>query len=298
LLVARIIEGCGFLAVIIAIPPFIRALADQRDHAFALACWGAYMPVGSAIIMLAAPSLMVFGWRFLWLLDGTLTVLYAIFIALSVRGHSSGSAGTSAVIADIKTVMVSPGPVLGAIAFGIYSFHYFALTGLLPTLLIDRMGLTVAQAGSISAATVVANAVGNFAAGAALRFGIPLWTIISTAFVCCGIASIGIFSQSVPVALVAILASASLAITGLIPASLFAATARFAPAATLLGITLGIFTQASNLGQLLGPAALGAWVERFGWSSAPILFAAIALVGIVIALRLRTVLQRSSAQAA
>ena len=38
----------------------------------------------------------------------------------------------------------------------------------------------------------------------------------------------------------------------------------------------GLLVQASNFGQLLGPAALAAWVEKFGWSSAPLLFAAIA----------------------
>jgi MFS family permease len=294
LLATRAIEGCGFLAVVIAIPSLIRVLAAPRDRAFALACWGVYLPAGSAIMMLAGPSLSAFGWQGLWLVNGASAILYALVVWQFIAPEAEApSVIRTSIIANLQTVITAPGPVLAALAFGTYTFHYFALTALMPTLLIERMGLTVGEAGAVSAATVVANAAGNLAAGAALRLGIPLWTIIGVAFACCGVAAAGIFAAWLPVAVVALLASASLAITGLVPASIFAATPHLAPSAHLLGITLGLVVQASNLGQLLGPAALAAWVERFGWSSAPLLFAAIAATGIMIALRLRALLGRA-----
>jgi hypothetical protein len=49
--------------------------------------------------------------------------------------------------------------------------------------------------------------------------------------------------------------------------------------------------QASNLGQVFGPPALGAWVDKFGWSTAPIIFLAIGAGGVAIALRLRGLLR-------
>src|SRR5438876_11473614 len=46
LLVARIIEGVGFLAVVLAIPSVLaqRVIREKRD--FVMAAWSAYMPIG------------------------------------------------------------------------------------------------------------------------------------------------------------------------------------------------------------------------------------------------------------
>jgi predicted MFS family arabinose efflux permease len=292
LLVIRVVEGSAFLVTVIAIPSLIRTLAAPADRTLALACWGVYLPAGSAIIMLAAPFLQAYGWQGLWLASGLTSTLYAAVVWRWVRSdHKASPENRPHILPDIKSVIVARGPVLAALAFGTYTFHYFALTSLMPTLLIERMGLNVAQAGSIGAAIVIANAVGNLAAGAALRLGLPLWAIVGAGFAFCGLVAPGIFADWLPVSVVAILASASLAITGLIPASIFAATPSLAPRAQLTGITLGLIIQASNLGQWFGPTALAFWAERFGWSTAPLFIGVIALVGITIALGLRTQLR-------
>jgi predicted MFS family arabinose efflux permease len=297
LFVIRVVEGSAFLVTVIAIPSLIRMLAAPADRTLALACWGVYVPAGSAIVMLAAPSLRAYGWQGLWLASGVASILYAFVVWRFVPpDRKAPRENRPRILADIKTVVSAPGPVLAALAFGTYTFHYFALTSLMPTLLIDRLGLDVAQAGSISAAIVIANAVGNLSAGAALRLGLSLWAIVAASFAVCGLVAPGIFADWLPVAAVAILASASLAITGLIPASIFAATPSLAPRAELTGITLGLIIQASNLGQLLGPMALAFWAERFGWSTAPVLIIAIALTGIAIALGLRTQLRSRAGQ--
>ncbi|HLF22738.1 MAG TPA: hypothetical protein VI565_02365, partial [Burkholderiales bacterium] len=165
-------------------------------------------------------------------------------------------------------------------------------TGLMPTLLVERLGLSVSHAGAVSAAIVLANAVGNLAASFALWAGIPLWAIVATAFAFMGAASFGIFADSMPVATVAVLASASLAITGLIPASLLAATTRLAPTTAQFGMMYGLMSQISNVGHVLGPALLGAWAQTFGWATAPVLFAIVALSGVATALWLRRLLLR------
>jgi predicted MFS family arabinose efflux permease len=295
LLVTRVIEGCGFLAVVIAVPSLIRALAVPRDRALALAFWGAYLPAGSAIMMLGAPAMSAFGWRGLWFLNAIIAVLYAVVVFLFIKPEGNARpANSPSITTNLKGLFSSPGALLAALAFGAYAFQYFALTALMPALLVARTGLTVAQAGTVAAATVVANAGGNFAAGVALWLGVPLWAIIAVAFAFCGVAPLGIFAGTLPVVLVAILASTSLAVSGLVPASIFAATPRVAPNAHLMGMTFGLIIQASNLGQLLGPAALAAWIERFGWSRAPILFAAVGLTGTITAVVLRRMLHQSA----
>jgi len=96
-----------------------------------------------------------------------------------------------------------------------------------------------------------------------------------------------------PVALIAALASASLAVTGLIPASIFAAAPRFAPTSALLAIVLGLLNQTSNLGNLFGPAAMAAIVQHFGWGGAPFLFLGVTVCGLALALMLRAAMKHA-----
>ena len=72
-------------------------------------------------------------------------------------------------LADLGLVLRSPGPVLLALAFALYTVQYHALTGLLPTLLVERLGLSIAPAGAISAVTIVGNGLGALAAGYLVR---------------------------------------------------------------------------------------------------------------------------------
>lgn len=293
LLATRVIEGCGFLAAVIAIPRLLRSVTAPKDVETVLALWGAYMPAGSVAMMLASPLLLPYGWQTLWLVNGVVALLCALTLARTdFNEHAVVPIAGRDVLSNLRAVIATPGPVLLALLFGVYTFQYGALTGLLPTLLIQQLGLSIAAAGLISAVTVAANAVGNLAAGALVRIGVPLWAIAAAAFVFVGAAAFGIFSPSLPVALIALLASVSLALSGLIPASIFAAAPKFAPTSAMLAIALGLFNQASNIGNLVGPAALAAFVESYGWASAPFVFVGVMGAGLVLALLLRLVLHR------
>ncbi|HEX2256462.1 MAG TPA: MFS transporter [Afifellaceae bacterium] len=288
LLAARVVEGCGFLAIVIAVPALVTGATAERDRGFAFALWGTYMPGGTAIIMLLAPALLAGGWRGLWLANALLAGAAAGVVWLATGADGKRSRAPAGRLGDdLRTVLARPGPILLALAFGLYAVQYFALTGLLPSLLVDRMGLSIAAAGLLSAAVVAANALGNLVAGLLMRRGVPLWKIAAGAFAFVGIAATGIFAEGWPVGIVAGLAALSLAVTGLVPATIFAAAPRVSPAPQLLGITMGLIVQATNLGQLVGPAALGGWVEAFGWSAAPALFGLVALAGLAAAAALR-----------
>jgi predicted MFS family arabinose efflux permease len=288
LLISRALEGCGFLAVAIAAPAILDRVTAPADRHVCFALWGAYMPLGTALMMIAGPFLLAFGWRGLWGVSAAAVLLYAVALRLVLPRPAQTSAPDAAarLLPKAGQVLRAPGPVLLALGFGFYTLQYFALTALFPTLLVERMGLSIAAAGLVSAFVVLANALGNLSAGALIRLGSPLWATIAVGFVCVALLAFGVFSD-LPTALVCAFAAASLAISGTIPASIFAALPRLAPAAYLVPIALGLVMQASNVGQLLGPVALAAWVQAFTWASAPVLFAAIGAVGIGIAAALR-----------
>jgi MFS family permease len=285
---SRVLEGCGFLAVVIGAPAMLGRVTAPRDRNLCFALWGAYMPVGTALMMLAGPLLMQSGWRQLWGVNGALALAYAVLVLWALprqkRPHTAHSGAS--LLRGIGQIVTAPGPVLLALAFGAYTFQYFALTALLPTLLVERMGLSLAAAGMIGALVVTANACGNIAAGGLMRLGVPLWATAAAGFACVGLCSFGVFS-ALPTVFVSLFAAVSLAVSGAIPASIFAGAPRLAPAAHLTPLALGLIMQLSNLGQLLGPAALAAWIERLGWPAGSLFFASVGFAGLGIALALR-----------
>ena len=292
LIATRVIEGAGFLAAVLALPRLLRAVTAPKDRDSVLAVWGAYLPLGALTAMIAGPHLMAFGWQMLWIVNGVIALAYALLIAyMPIEEEARHDNPAATLLPNIKQVLGAPGPILLSLAFGIYTFQYAAMANLLPTLLVDRLGLSISAAGAISAATVAANAVGNISAGALVRFGVPLWAIAAFGYCFVGVAGFGVFSESLPVVVIAVLASASLALTGLIPASIFAAAPYFAPSSALLAIVLGLVNQTSNLGNLFGPAAMAFVVQKFGWAYTPLLFVAVAISGLTVALLLRGVMK-------
>ena len=222
----------------------------------------------------------------MWLATGVIPLGYA-FVIWAVVPNPPPAERSGSALGDVMLVLRSPGPVLLALTFGLYSLQYHALTGLLPTLLVERLGLSIGQAGALSAFAIVGNGVGALMAGVLARRGLRLWAMMAAGFGFYGLASFGVFSPFMPTAGVAALAAAGLAVTGIMPALVYMGAPGLSPQPALLALTLGIVVQASHLGHVVGPPALGTFVESFGWSSAPLLFCAIAGLGIAVAFGLR-----------
>lgn len=286
LLVTRVIEGCGLLALAVAIPTILRMITAPRDRDLVMAIWGAYMPAGTALMMLAGPFLAPLGWQSLWVVNGFIALACVPVLAMAVPATVEVSEESS----SIRLLLRRPGTILLASVFGLYTFQFTAISGLLPVLLVEQRGLSIASAGAIAALAVVANTLGNLSAGALMRWGVPLWAIVVTAFAGVGLASFAIFSGDVPVPIVGLLTALTLGVTGAIPASIFAAAPRIIHDLGMLALMFGLINQTSNLGQLFGPAVLGAFAQQFGWALSPALFVAIAAAGIVLGLRLRQLL--------
>ncbi|MBX9825129.1 MAG: MFS transporter [Xanthobacteraceae bacterium] len=296
---SRVIEGCGFLATVLAIPALLRAAAAPRDLDTVLPLWATYLPMGAAAMMLIAPAILPFGWRALWIGNGAVALAAAVVMSVLPLPQVAAKAPAlrvASIGAGIGAVLRSKGALLLALIFALYTFQFMAMAGLLPVLLIERAGLSVSAAGVIAALTWVANAIGNASAGLLLRAGAPVWAVVAGAFAFMAVAAYGIFGGGLPIVVVALLASASLGLTGLVPGSVFAAAGRLATVSVGLVMTLGLVNQGSNIGSLLGPAAMGSLVQHFGWSGAWLLFAAVAACGIAAAAGLRAVLQANERQ--
>lgn len=284
LIVSRVIEGIGFLGVVIGCPTLLRSMVTPRSQQLVFAVWASYMPVGTALIMLAGPLLMQGDWRWLWILNGFVALIHAVLImTIRPRGEAPKTNRINPSMSDVAAVFKAGTPVLLAFTFTLYTIQYFALATFLPTFLIDRMGMSLAAAGTISALTVVANAAGNIAAGFILRMGAPIWAIVTGVFLTIGICGFVIFHASSPVYLAAAGAGACMGFAALLPATIIVTMPRIVPSTQQLAMAMGLVQQASAVGQLGGPALIALWIEWQGWSGVPYLFAIIAICGLCVA---------------
>ena len=289
LLLARIIEGVGFVSVVIAAPALIANVTAPADRAFAMALWSAYMPTGMAIMLLLTPMLLtMWGWRSIWLANALLIALFSALFVFMTR-HLATSAPQPRKLADLAVVITRPGPGLLAACFAVYALQWHALMAWLPTLLTETSDYSTQRAAVWVALIVAINIVGNVSGGYLLKYGITRWQIILTANILISFIVLGLFSDSITLFLQITLACLFSMVCGVIPAAIMAGIPAHAPSPAHIGATNGVIVQGSNIGTLFGPpllaslvAMLGSW-QYSGW----LLFVICCAAGMVLALCLR-----------
>ncbi|MEI3849979.1 MULTISPECIES: MFS transporter [Ensifer] len=288
LLLSRIVEGFGFLLVVVAGPAILMRLvtSDRRDLVFSL--WSCFMPAGIAAAMLTGPIFP--DWQAIWWSNGmvALTSLLAVFLVVSPQPKTPRSIGSS-FQTDVADTLTSRGPVLLFVLFSLFSLMSFTLSSFLPILLVERLKVSLAAVGVISAVITLVNVIGNLTAGHLLSRGFTRGRLIATAAVLMGVSGLWIFLGQPGDTLTVGLCLLFSAIGGLIPATLISSVPLLSPRPALAPMAMGLLMQGSNLGQLVGPVAVGTAIERYGWSSG----AAFIGVGALLCIFLSSTLERT-----
>ncbi|WP_248307894.1 MFS transporter [Bosea sp. AS-1] len=286
LLVARLVEGAGFLLISTTGPAILRRSTQGRHREIAMALWSCFMPAGMALAMLAGP--LFDGWRAIWLAGAGTALLAAAAVALRVPAASLGAAPVwRDLVADALGMFRATAPLRLALCFAFYAMMTFALFSFLPVLLIERMQSSLAVVGPLSALAIASNIAGNLAAGVLLGRGILRAALIGGASIVMGVSAALIFLPLLPNFATFLFCMLFSAAGGLIPATLISSAALLAPRPSLVPATIGLIMQGSNLGQVAGPIAVGLVIARAGWPAAAMLVAALALSALLTALALR-----------
>lgn len=293
LLASRVLEGFGFLLITIAGPAILQHAASSAQRDIAMALWSCFMPTGIALAMLA--GLWLTDWRMIWQVTGALAVVAIVLTMLTVPLVSGGGRPSlTALAADAGAVLSERGPPLLALTFALYALMFFALFSFLPVLLMQRMQVSLATAGVLGALASAVNIIGNLAAGMLLARGVSRIALIVLASLVMGLSGLGIFLGLLPDTATFLLCILFSMVGGIIPATLLSSAPVLAPAATLTPVVVGLMMQGSNLGQVVGPVAVGGVIEALGWPAAAGLVAAAALLAILVALGLRSSLRRTA----
>lgn len=287
LLATRLVEGVGFLAVAVAAPTLIVAVTRPDAWSRAIAVWGTFMPLGMALVMLAAPLLTEYGWRGLWLANAAVLFAYACLLALGTPPASPAQAPRRPVAEDVRQTLAAAGPWLLAGLMAVFAAAFFAVFGFLPSILAERLSVTLETASLMTAAAVASNVLGNLACGRLLACGVPRTHLLLIGFATMALCGFGILGDGPDGRIAYALCLAFSAVGGLVPVAILEGAARHAPHPELVGATVGSIMQGNNVGLVLGPALAGALVAAFGWASVSLLVAALAVAAGLLVSRLR-----------
>jgi CP family cyanate transporter-like MFS transporter len=277
----RALEGFGFLWVTLPAPGLIRKLVNAQQVRKLLGYWGAYMPAGTALTLLAGPLwLPSLGWQIWWCLFAVLSwamalVLWRVVPADAVMAHDhktqpSNSPVSAAQVAwpqRLRETLTAPGPWLVALCFAMYSGQWLAVVGFLPSIY-TQAGLSGATLGGLTAVAAAVNMGGNMASGRLLQRGLHPSILLGMGFMAMALGSFVAFTEwtaSSPwLRYVGVLLFSSWG--GLVPGTLFSLAVRLAPHERNVSTTVGWMQQGSAAGQFAGPPAV-AWLasQVGGW---------------------------------
>ncbi|EOG4615968.1 CynX/NimT family MFS transporter [Pseudomonas aeruginosa] len=287
LIVTRIVEGLGFLMVVVAAPAALNRLTPPTKRSIVFGFWGTFMGIGIALSMLLGPLLN--GWQGLWLLDGALALVVAMCVGLRVPAAPGARKDAGQ---DVGSVLRSRPTWLLALAFAVYNLQFFAMMSFLPSFLMQRVGLSMAQAGTASAMIVLANAAGNVLGGLCLQRGMGSTRLMALGYLIGGLLGVLAFLPATPEPAVLALCVAFSVAAGVLPATFLTSAPRSAPAPHLAPMSLGLVMQGNYLGQVVAPMQTGALFAVFGWIAVGAQIGMAALAGIALVWRYRKLCTR------
>lgn len=265
----RALEGVGFLLATLPAPGLIRKLVAPARLNRALGLWGAYMPFGTALALLAGPACIALtGWPGWWWLLSLLSLLMAGVVLVAVPSSTDRRAGAGAgAAARILRTISARGPWLASLAFAFYSAQWLAVIGFLPTIY-AQAGWAAAPAALATAVAAAVNMAGNIAAGRLLQRGLRVPVLLYCGYAAMALGAVLAFADwghDQPALRYAGVLLFSM-VGGLVPGTLFSVAVRVAPDEGTVSSTVGWMQQLSALGQFGGPP-LAAWVaaRAGGW---------------------------------
>ncbi|MEU3985766.1 MFS transporter [Streptomyces sp. NPDC026672] len=280
MLAARLAEGIGYVAVVVAAPALIIAMGDGPRRITALAAWGTYFPVGLALgLFLGGLLSAATDWR-TWLVIEACTLLVVGSAAVLTLGGRPASAADDEPRAKAPADRAGRGirrlrrPFLLATGFATASGTIVAVVSLFPTYLHETLGVPTAAAGTLTGVVSLAGTVGGFLSGWLLRRGVAVRRLFAAALLM-PLGTALAFLHSGGVALAAVGALLVALANELVVAAAFAMIPAIVSDTSDVDLANGLLAQIGSLGSLLGPplVSLAVLVAGGWWAVAPTVLA-------------------------
>lgn len=281
ILAARLVEGLGYLALVIAIPAILTTVSPPSWRGAALALWGGFVPVGFAAADFLAVALLDAASARLYLLANVACfAAFAVASALLLgrvgdmtpdRSPIEFGEGRPTVAGSLSTAVVA-----AALAFGAYVVLSVGFFAFMPAFVAERGNLLLSA--GVIALSVPA---GNLLASLFMRRGsarVAAW-LAAGGFAAAAVAAVPAFASSAAATVTA--AALVFAVAGGVTASaLFAAVPYIVPKGGSVAVAIGLVAQTGGLGTVFGPPLAGHVIERYGWAGYAWFLAMVAVAGL------------------
>lgn len=280
---ARLVEGIGYVILVIALPAVLTAISRPEWRGTVLAIWSCFVPAGYAVSDLTAPVMLPGVGPAAYL--SAMAAGYALFAAIGLvllRGVPDEVGEQRSPVAGQGMIRSSLGlPVmLTAVAFGLFVVQSLAFFAFMPTYIASGGDLLL-SAGVIALLVPI----GNVLAGLIVRGA----TARRTATVAATFFAVTAASAYLPFSGVAALPATLAAVVfviagGVVGSALYAVIPALVRRGGSVSIAIGLVAQAGGIGTLFGPPLAGWLIEGFGWPGLGVLLASAGLLGIVLLL--------------
>lgn len=281
ILLARMVEGAGYLVLVIAIPAIATAIALPSWRAPVLAAWGGFVPLGFAaadflarwIVPAAGPQIYLLAAIAIFALFGAVAALLLARLPDWPDEKSRQAKSGAGSFAETLSAPV----VLVGLAFGIYVILSVGFFTFMPAFVASGSSTILISAGVVALLVPLGNlATSVFVRGADGRFAAML---AAGGFLVTAAAAVPAFAADA--ALLATSAAVLLAVSGGVTASaLFASVPLIVPRTGSTSVAIGLIAQTGGFATVVGPPLAGHVIDNYAWTGFGWFMAAWAAIGI------------------
>lgn len=278
ILASRLVEGAGYLVLVIATPALLAAISPDSWKAPVLAIWGGFVPIGFAVADFTAQAMLPSGDPQDYLLVAIAAfAIVATIAAILLRAPGLGShAAAGAAGGSFAATMTLP-VALVALAFGIYVVLSVGFFSFMPAYVGAGQASILLSAGAIALLVPIGNILASLLVGGRDARFIAL--LSAAGFAVNAALAIPAFGSSNAVVATAALALFAIA-GGMTASALFASIPFIVRREGSASVAIGFVAQAGGIGTLFGPPLAGYVIETYGFAGFGWFLAAVAGVGI------------------
>jgi len=281
ILAARLVEGIGYLVLVIVIPALLNSIAPPAWRAPALAMWGGFVPVGFAVADFMARGVLPTAGPQYFLLAAIIVFAVCALLAAILLGKvddhdpDAGAPAAQVLQGGIAGQITFP-VVLVALSFGFYVVLSVSFFAFMPAFVASPQANILLSAGLIALIVPVGNVLtGVLVKGRDGRFVLMLAGIGLAASLIAAIPAFGVSGSVLATVAAVVLAIAG----GMIASALFACIPAIVPQGKSVSIAIGLVCQMGGIGTVIGPPMAGYVIETYGWSGFGVFLALTAALG-------------------
>ncbi|MGB1008980.1 MAG: CynX/NimT family MFS transporter [Thiolinea sp.] len=281
LLGGRVVEGLGYVAIVVSAPALIAMVVAPKDRPVAMGIWATWLPIGIGFMLTISPFMIdQGGWRYVWLFTGIFAFCWLLVIGWSFHNQLAKTPQSAYQRGDWK-ILLQRGPLLITAGFACFSSLFIVAASFLPTVWQQSKGIPVQSTAGMMAFAISANALGNLVGGWLISRGFRASRIMVACFTLPALWGGFAFVDSIPFWGQYSLAASYMFICGVIPGAAFATVPAFAHSPRQISLLVGMVFQGAATGQVMGPVLFSKIIEFAGgdWNYAICFFVGFALLG-------------------